>query len=532
MPIEEEASKNRKNTATLNNDTILTTRFGCLARTLAASNCTVKEIAIRFAMSTSKETNCSSPDSASVGLGFRSSTPSLRSSPVATRNVRGSAVNTMESINTEATSSSSDICASLAADSSSCPIPKETLKARSEPREPSAMAASAMSGVVDFNSYCTRVNYETLEDAVFESRTLAPRLAWQMPSVGGSPLVLRRLLVSPAGLKSSSRYEPYTQHARIRNKGYHESMESAGCSFGCTFGNLMQFSRAEKHSLHTCMLQMRRVLKACGKAMRRSTGQDKGFLTRGMGIHRVMKAQARHFPELRTCKRIDSKAGHVGICFGLTMSILIAFECMSRDSEDVPGLGKHLYACLRDCTAALQHWDLRKADDEDVLESRAAEHRAVQRAHAGVVRAQQLSSQNGLDEEKALRLQLDCFRRAAWPPGEELSEAAQDSLLERIESGELVDLEVDSEAGGLNAPGVASLSALPAPDRAVLALPRRPGGSTESGSSVSGSRSWSSWGSFAGVEPRELGGLALREQAARAALAERLNAVLPGVARG
>lgn len=338
--------------------------------------------------------------------------------------------------------------------------------------------------------------------------------------------MLRRLLVSPAGLKSGSRYEPYAQHTRIRNKGYHESMESAGCSFGCTFGNLMQFSRAEKHSLHTCMLQMRRVLKACGRAMRRSTGQDKGFLTRGMGIHRVMKAQARHFPELRTCKRIDSKAGHVGICFGLTMSVLIAFECMSRDSEDVPGLSKHLSACLRDCASALQHWDLRKADDDDVMESRAAEHRTVQRAHAGVLRAQQLSSQNGLDEEKALRLQLDCFRRAAWPLGEELSEAAQDSLLERIESGELVDLEVDSEAGGLNAPGVASLSALPAPARSALALPRRPGGSTESGSSVSGSRSWSSWGSFAGAEPREpreLGALALREQAARAALAERLN---------
>ena len=503
-----------------------------MALTLAASSCTVREIAIRFAMSTSKDTNWSKPDSASVGLAFRSSSPSFLNSTVATRNVLGSAVNTMERISTEATSSSSLICASLAEDSSSCPMPKETLNARSELREPSAVAASAMSGVVDFNSYCTKVNYETLEDAVFESMTISPRLAWQLPRVGGAPLVLRRLLVTPAGERSSnSRYEPYSQscsqHTRIRNKGYHESMESAGSSFGCTFGNLMQFSRAEKHSLHACMVKMRRVLKASGKAMRRSKGTDKSFLTRGMGIHRVMKAQARHFLELQTCKRIDSKAGHVGICFGMTMSILIAFECMSGDSEDIPGLSKHLTTCLQSCTSALQHWDLRKTDDEDVLESRAAEHRAVKRAYAGVLRAQQLSEQNDLDEEKALRLGLDCLRRAAWPSGEELSEASQTSLMERIESGELVDLEVDSEAGGLNAPGVASLSAL----SALATLPRRPGGSTESGSSVSGSRSWSSWGSFAGAEAREpgfagmpvLSALALRERAARNALALRMN---------
>jgi len=37
-PIEEEASKNKKNTATLSNETIRTTRLGCFARTFAANN--------------------------------------------------------------------------------------------------------------------------------------------------------------------------------------------------------------------------------------------------------------------------------------------------------------------------------------------------------------------------------------------------------------------------------------------------------------------------------------------------------------
>ena len=500
-----------------------------MARTLAANNCTVKETAIRFAMSTSNETNCRSPDSASVGLGFRPRNPSFLSSLVATRNVRGNAVNTIERISTEATSSSSDICDSLAADSSSWPMPKETLKARSEPREPSAVAASAMSGVVNFNSYCVKVNYETLEEAVFESRMLGPRLAWQRPSVGGAQLVLRRLLVAPAGGRSN-RYEPYSQPTRIRNKGYEESMASAGCVFGCTFGNLMHHCRAEKHSLHTCMMQMRKALRAVGKAIINSSGSDKTFIAQGLGMHRVMKAQARRFPELRACKRVDSKAGHVGIVFGAAASILIAFECMSRDNQDLPGLDKQLNACMRDAVRALLHWDMCETTDRDIVNSKAAECRALQRAQAGVLRAQHLASKNQLDERGAMRLQLDCFRRALWPYGENVGEDTHDSLLARIRSGELVDLEVDSEAGGLNAPGVASLAALAAP-------PRRPGGSTESGSSVSGSRSWSSWGSFAGVEQgglgfaglggfaglAELGALALQQQTARGALAAQLN---------
>jgi len=277
-----------------------------------------------------------------------------------------------------------------------------------------------MSGVVDFNACCVRVNYETLEDAVFESKRLLSRLAWQMPSEGGAMLVLRRLLVSPVGSKSG-RYEPYkNQGTRIRNKGYEESMESAGCTFGCTFGNLMHHCRAEKHSLHTCMMQMKRILRAGGRALRKSTGDDRHILARGMGMHRVMKAQARHFPELRRCKRIDSKTGHIGLSLGLATSILIAFECMAIDPKDLPGLGKHLTAAIRDCIAALVHWDLRNSDDEDVLDSRAVEFRALQRAQTGVLRAQKLADQNKLDEQKAVRLQLDCYRRALWPPGEEV----------------------------------------------------------------------------------------------------------------
>ena len=466
-------------------------------------------------MSTNKETNCSSPVSASVGLGFRSSNPSFLSSLVATRNVRGNAANTMERIITEATNSSSDICASLAADNSSWPIPKETLKARSEPREPSALAASAMSGVVNYNSYCVKVNYETLEEAVFESRMLGPRLAWQRPCVGGAHLVLRRLLVAPAGSKSN-RYEPYSHPTRIRNKGYEESMASAGVVFGCTFGNLMHHCRAEKYSLHTCMMQMRKLLKAGGRAIISSSGGDKAFLAQGMGMHRVMKAQARRFSELRACKRVDSKAGHVGIVFGAAASILIAFECMSRDEQDLPGLDKQLNACLRDALGALLHWDMCETTNQDLVDSKAAECRALQRAKAGVLRAQHLANRNRLDERRAMRLQLDCFRRALWPYGEDVGEDTQSSLMARIHSGELVDLEVDPEAGGLNAPGVASLTAL-------AATPRLLGGSTESGSSVSGSHSWSSWGSLAGVQPGEPGFAGLAELAELGALAARLN---------
>ena len=107
-----------------------------------------------------------------------------------------------------------------------------------------------------------------------------------------------------------------------------------------------------------------------------------------------------------------------------------------------------------------------------------------------------------------------------------MSEAAHVSLIDRIESGELVDLEVDSEAGGLDAPGVASLSAL----TRCHGPSAKWCGSTESGSTVSGSRSLSSWSSFAARDAVELEGdltnlaaLSIRESTAREALASHFS---------
>ena len=459
--MEEEASRNRKNIATLSSDTILTERLGCLARTLAASSCTDKEMAMRFAMSMSSPTNATSPDSVLESnlpaLAARApSQPLVRSSLVATRNVRGSAVMTMERINTDATSSSSDICASCAASSSSRPMPNDTEKARSEPREPRAAAVSDMAP--DADNHAGLIRYEAIEDAALEAHHLPCRLAWQVPEAGGSTLVLRRLLVAPRGVKRGHATGGPMRAVRGR-MAYNAQMYSSGSVFGCTLGNCMQHARGGKYSLHNAMTALKRVLAPAGRALGLCTGDDCDFLARGMACHRVLKAQGKRFQELKKCPKIDSKTGHIGVVLGISVAVLASFECMVLDDDDVSGLDRQLSACLRDAQAVVTRWRMPPGTfDEDLQEARAAESRALERARVAVARAQTMATD--LEPAEGMRLQLDFYRRAVWPPGECINHDTHADLLMRINSGELVDLERDGSAQGAVAPGVASLAAL------------------------------------------------------------------------
>ena len=501
--MEEEASRNKKNIATLNSETILTERLGCFARTLAASSCTEREMAMRFAMSMSNPTNAASPDSVVdrnlPGLAARlPSQPLVRNSLKPTRNVLGSAVMTIDSISTDATSSSSDICASCAASSSSRPMPNDTENARSEPSEPRAAAVSDMAPDADNNAGLIR--YEAVEDAM-EAHHLPCRLAWQVPEQGGSTLVLRRLLVAPRGVKRGHSSGGPVRAVRGR-MAYNAQLYSSGSVFGCTLGNCMQHARAGKYSLHNAMMALKRVVAPASRALGLCSGEDCDFLTRGMACHRVIKAQARRFHELKRCPKIDSKTGHVGMVLGATVAILASFECMIMDRHDTPGLDRQLSACLRDAHAVVNRWRMPAGVfDEDMQDARAAEARALERARLGVARAQTLSSD--LTPHEGMRLQLDFYRRAVWPQGECLSNASHADLLLRIRSGELVDLERDERAQGAVAPGVGSLSAL-------SLKPREPDLDAEHASvSLSTNSTYSSWSSMTSSVGENMGNCAV-----------------------
>lgn len=496
----------RKKIATLSNDTIRTARLGCLARTLAANNCTDNDMAMRFAMSTSNPKNATSPDSVlesgcGLGVGFPSH-PLWRNSLVMDRNVLGSAVMTMERTSTEAMSSSSDICASCAASSSSRPIPKDTEKARSEPREPRAAAVSDMAPDADDDAELIR--FEAIDAAVRETHHLPCRLAWQAAVMGGATLVIRRLLVAPRGIKRGDQAGGPVR--AVRGRMAHLSQHySSGTVLGCTLGNLVQHSRGSKHSIAAVVKCMRRVLAPGGRAAASCTGDDSAHLIRGMACHRVLKAQYSRMREMKRCDAISTRVAHPGVVLGLSAALLVAFEVMALDAEDAPGLGAQLQACLRDAHAALSAWRLPDVSDRHMLAAHRAEVRAIERARVGVARGQLVG--HALSEVKAIRLQLDCYRRAVWPQGEDLSEDTHGLLLERIKSGELVDLERDTLAQGAVAPGVASLAALPAVNES---RPEGSSGDSASFSSTSGASSHSStWSVYSEGDPALAGNVPL-----------------------
>lgn len=498
--MEEEASRNKKKTATLSSETILTARLGCRARTLAARSCTEMEMAIRRAMSTSNDRKEARPEPSCVlGVGFANH-PLRLSSFDATLNVRGTADSTMDNTSTTEMSSSGDICASPAASSSSFPMPKETEKARSEPRDPRAAAVSVMLPQDAAEVY--RLVYpDAVQSALRESHYLPARLAWQVVSEGGHPLVLRRLLVAPRGVKrGTSSGGP--MRARYARQSYNSQMACGGTVFGCSLGNLMHHACGRKHRFMHGMRALRRALAPAGRALGCSVGRDRPLLIRGLACHRVLLAQGRKLLELKRAPAIDSKSGHVGVALGATAALLVAFECMALDPGDAPMLSAQLATCMRDAHSALVHWHTPDTLDSDMRFAQDVEIRALERALTGVARAQEASEGSGLAAPAALRLQLDCYRRAAWPADGRLDVGTHDETLERIRSGELVDREQDPYAAGREAPrvvGLEALAELPA-DAPVSRGDAASISSCSGGGSSSNSSAWS----FSSAGPSEV----------------------------
>jgi hypothetical protein len=247
--------------------------------------------------------------------------------------------------------------------------------------------------------------------------------------------------------------------------------------FGCTLGNLMHYCRrpqkakAKHHAtrlapdkattpLLAAIGAMRRVLTPGGRAVAKATGPDVPHLVRGLACHRVLQTQGRRLRELKRAPAIDHRVAHVGIVVGISAAILVAYECMAMDPADCDGLDAQLVACLRDTQVALVGWSLPDIYDQAMFEARDAEVRALERARIGVARAQEAI---GLEPPAAMRLVLDCYRRALWPAGEEIGPEGHGRLLKRIKTGELVDLERDAHvADAMAPPGIAPLAALSA----------------------------------------------------------------------
>ena len=397
-------------------------------------------------------------------------------------------------------------------------MPNDTLKARSLPSAPSAaLVGPDMESVydeldefeVDDDAQPAAVTPEALAFDVQCSDVLAcanecygiqQRLAWQ---VDGVCLQVRRLLLSAHSevrTRSRGSSSGISKAPRKSRRGGGYVSQTIGQLFGCTLGNMMTYARGNKHTLKNARDRMETVVDPVSAALAYISGDDRPYLVRGLGHHRVVGHLGSRLPELRTCFEISDKSkarrAHISLAYGAVLAVLISFAVLSMAPADEELLEPLLEPACKEVHKMLRNWDARMGYVDDA--ARGAEERAAERALVAVQLARQRAREANLAPGDSVRMQLSFYRRAAWPSGERVGAAEQQSLLERLRSGELVEVDPVEQgrvANAMNAPGVLPLS--------QLSHMPRPGVLSDDMSSVSSrslatsSNSWASGGSSA-----------------------------------
>ena len=406
---------------------IRTLRNGCLLTTVAASSCTDTDAEIRFTsdaripMNSTSDPRDASPSSLSDGDGGHSSAHS-------TPSVFGSAVNTTPTPSTMATSSSCEMPASSAADSSSRLMENEIVNDRSDPRLDSDSDIAAL-----YPSTVARtVGKKSVVDACRESVGFEIDARSQI-------LVVRRLLVTPRTARHPLGFRKTRGRARVTSYSCEAGI------FGTTFANLSHVCRNNgKVPPAVLRAAMYDALMPVAKNFRNMAGPDVKHLARGLGSHRVLRPQFPKLIETQIAPPIQRRDGHPACAFGAAAAILVLFHVLARDTTnlelggalDAGGLGTQLEKVLEATATTLADWPLQEALDAAAL---CAEQRALQRAYVGVRLARACDVQNESIPQQFAR-RLDFYAQCAWPAGGRvLGRATHHATLDAIASGEIAN---------------------------------------------------------------------------------------------
>ena len=406
---------------------IRTLRNGCLLTTVAASSCTDTDAEIRFTsdaripMNSTSDPRDASPSSLSDGDGGHNSAHS-------TPSVFGSAVNTTPTPSTMATSSSCEMPASSAADSSSRLMENEIVNDRSDPRLDSDSDIAAL-----YPSTVARtVGKKSVVDACRESVGFEIDARSQI-------LVVRRLLVTPRAARHPLGFRKTRGRARVTSYSCEAGI------FGTTFANLSHICRNNgKVPPAVLRAAMYDALMPVAKNFRNMAGPDVKHLARGLGSHRVLRPQFPKLIEAQIAPPIQRRDGHPACAFGAAAAILVLFHVLARDTTnlelggalDAGGLGTQLEKVLEATAATLADWPLQEALDAAAL---CAEQRALQRAYVGVRLARACDVQNESIPQQFAR-RLDFYAQCAWPAGGRvLGRATHHATLDAIASGEIAN---------------------------------------------------------------------------------------------
>lgn len=493
LPTELVDSRKRKKMETDSRDTILTERRCCLERTLEARSCTQIDMEMRCAILTSSDTNSSSPDAlvawpgCDFALGGFPVVRRMASSLCTARKEEGIADSTTERAKTMPMSSSSERWASCAASSSSFAMPKDTEKARSEPRELSATAVlmpppPPPTGVGQSAS--------TAEVRLIsqESEVMRHLLAWQE----GLALTIRHLLVCPILTTDTPGKGGKASRRRVGNSHVHSY---SGCVFGCLLSHLVVFAKGNKRRGETAVMNgLRKFLEPASRALSSCNGIDADHLRCGFACCTVIRGQQLAISESKRSTRINSRHGRSAVAIGIGVALFFMFSIGSEDSSDA--------GALRVATAFWTDWCMRSLNkwrgcstfmDPDHQAALDAERRALQRGLLAIRVAKKQAELLQLSAHSAVKLEIAFMAKAMWPANRTLDRVGHAQLCEWIHSDAfLADGEVPQRRclAGMNASFPTPLSALNDVD--VLPVLSSAGSDTESVCDSSSSAGWSS----------------------------------------
>ena len=376
----------------------------------------------------------------------------------------GSAERHTEVRNTIPISSESSICSSRAAASSSFAMAKDTAKDRSDPIDDRASVAAAPFGIaIPFDADVAehRLTKNEVQTASLDCFTVS-----RNGQIG--PLRLRRFVFSSSGPCEVSKkrdrcYEGLRVRKRFRKNSASTkrktSQERDGSSlmksrhgrsaicfattFGATLKTVLDFagiSIERKKLVAEVLDDMAAFFNPVSESVAQVTGTDKGHLVNGLATRTVGRRQSKLLFECQVDKKLRNtwlfKTGQANVTLGATAAILVAHYVLAVTGSQPKEVIDNLTRSINLTRNLLDLWNTSAFKDPLYMDALGAEIRALERAKASAIAAEEVASAQKLDRLTALHLQLRYMRAAAWP-AKAVCESGQSHLdnLDRLRSG-------------------------------------------------------------------------------------------------
>lgn len=434
-------------------------------------------------------TPCSVLDPRAFGASVESPRINLETSLDKTTTAFGSADRHTEVRNTIPISSESSICSSRAAASSSFAIAKDTAKDRSDPIDDRASVAAAPFGIaIPFDGDVAehKLTKNEVQNASLDCFTVS-----RNGQIG--PLRLRRFVFSSSGPCEVSKkrdrcYEGLRVRKRFRKnsvstrrKANQERGEpalmksrhgrSAICfatTFGATLKTVLDFagiSIERKRLVAEVLDDMAEFFTPVSESIAQVSGTDRGHLVNGLATRTVGRRQSKFLSECQVDKKLRNtwlfKSGQANVTLGATAAILVAHYVLAVTGSQPKEVIDNLTRSINLTRNLLDLWNTSAFKDPLYADALGAEIRALERAKASAIAAEEVASAQKLDRLTALHLQLRYMRAAAWPANA-ICESGQ-SHLNNLDSLRLGESIKQNDGGGVG--GVGGDGGIPEPEQ-------------------------------------------------------------------